>query len=52
MELLRLRFAAGLTFADMAALLKTGEAAVKKRFYRLLDRLRIESTGEGADHER
>jgi RNA polymerase sigma-70 factor, ECF subfamily len=38
-ELLRLRYVAGLSFSDMAALLKRNEAAVKKTLYRLLARL-------------
>jgi RNA polymerase sigma-70 factor, ECF subfamily len=39
LELLRLRFVAGLSFADMAVLLKRNEDAVKKNVYRLLARL-------------
>jgi len=39
-ELLRLRFAAGLKFSDMAALLKRKESAVKMNLYRLLSKLR------------
>ena len=38
-ELLRLRFAAEMTFVEIAALLGRKEDAVKKRFYRLLARL-------------
>jgi RNA polymerase sigma factor (sigma-70 family) len=38
-ELLRLRFAAEMTFVEIAALLGCQEDAVKKRFYRLLARL-------------
>jgi RNA polymerase sigma-70 factor (ECF subfamily) len=38
-ELLRLRFAAGLSFAEIAALVGSKESAVKMRYYRLLDRL-------------
>lgn len=38
-ELLRLRFAADLSFAEIAALLGKNEAAVKKSLYRLLARL-------------
>jgi RNA polymerase sigma-70 factor (ECF subfamily) len=37
LELLRLRFAADLSFAQMAALLGRNEAAVKMSLYRLLD---------------
>ena len=39
-ELLRLRFAAGLTFGQMSAVLGRGEAAVKMALHRLLGRLR------------
>lgn len=38
-ELLSLRFAAGLSFAEMAHLLKRKESAVKMSLYRLLERL-------------
>ena len=38
-ELLRLRFAAELQFLDIAKLLNRNEDAVKKSFYRILDRL-------------
>ena len=38
-ELLRLRFVAGLSFAEMGAVLKRSEGAVKKALYRLLNRL-------------
>jgi RNA polymerase sigma-70 factor, ECF subfamily len=39
-ELLSLRFAAGLTFTDIAVLLKRKESAVKMNLYRLLSRLK------------
>ena len=39
-ELLRLRFAAGLSFGQMAAALGRNEAAVKMAVYRLLERLK------------
>jgi RNA polymerase sigma-70 factor, ECF subfamily len=39
LELLRLRFVAGVSFADMAVILKRNEDAVKKNIYRLLARL-------------
>lgn len=39
-ELLRLRFAAGLKFSDMATLLKRKESAVKMNLYRLLSKIR------------
>jgi RNA polymerase sigma-70 factor, ECF subfamily len=39
-ELLQLRFSAELSFADMAAVLKRNEAAVKMSLYRVLDGLR------------
>jgi RNA polymerase sigma-70 factor, ECF subfamily len=38
-DLLRLRYLAGLSFSDMAVLLKRNEPAVKKTFYRLLARM-------------
>ena len=38
-ELLWLRFVAGLSFAEMGAVLKRREGSVKKALYRLLDRL-------------
>ncbi len=38
-ELLRLRFVAGLNFAEIGAVLKRSEGAVKKALYRLLERL-------------
>lgn len=38
-ELLRLRFAAGLSFAELAELLNKKESAVKMALYRLLERL-------------
>jgi RNA polymerase sigma-70 factor (ECF subfamily) len=39
-ELLRLRFAAGLTYGDMAVILRRSEAAVKMAMHRLLARLK------------
>ena len=39
-ELLRLRFAGGLKFAEIAALLGRKESAVKMSYYRLLERLK------------
>lgn len=41
-ELLQLRFSAGLSFANMAAVLGRKEAAVKMSFYRVLERLRAQ----------
>jgi RNA polymerase sigma-70 factor (ECF subfamily) len=41
-ELLQLRFSAGLSFVDMAAVLGRKEAAVKMSFYRILERLRAQ----------
>jgi RNA polymerase sigma-70 factor (ECF subfamily) len=41
-ELLQLRFSAGLSFADMAAVLGRKEAAVKMSLYRVLDALRAQ----------
>jgi RNA polymerase sigma-70 factor, ECF subfamily len=38
-ELIRLRFVAGLGFAEIGTVLKRSEGAVKKELYRLLDRL-------------
>jgi RNA polymerase sigma-70 factor (ECF subfamily) len=38
-ELLRLRFVAGLSYAEIGEVLKRSEGAVKKALYRLLDRL-------------
>ena len=38
-ELVRLRYVAGLSFAEMAALLRKNEDAVKKSLYRLLARM-------------
>jgi RNA polymerase sigma factor (sigma-70 family) len=39
-ELIRLRYAAGLAFADIAAVLRQREDAVKKSLYRLQERLK------------
>lgn len=47
-ELLRLRFAAGLGFAQIAALLKRKESAVKMSFYRLLARLESQLEADNA----
>jgi RNA polymerase sigma-70 factor (ECF subfamily) len=44
-ELLRLRFAAELSFAEIARLLDRNEDAVKKSLYRLLDRLQEQMEG-------
>ena len=44
-ELLRLRFAAGLSYGQMAALLNKNEDAVKKSVYRLLARLQSQMEG-------
>lgn len=41
-ELLRLKLLAGLTFKDIAALLKTNENTIKKTYYRLLERLQAQ----------
>jgi len=46
-ELLRLRFAAGLGFAEIAGMLKLSEDAVKKRYYRLL--VQLQERMEGSD---
>ena len=45
-ELLWLRFFAGLSFAEIGAILKRSEGAVKKALYRLLNRLG-EQMGDG-----
>jgi RNA polymerase sigma-70 factor, ECF subfamily len=47
-ELIRLRYTAGLSFAEMAALTGRNEEAVKKALYRLLDRLqeKMEASNE------
>jgi RNA polymerase sigma-70 factor, ECF subfamily len=45
-ELLRLRYAAGLKFADMAILLKRKESTVKMNLYRLLARLKSQMEAE------
>jgi RNA polymerase sigma-70 factor, ECF subfamily len=44
-ELLRLRYAAELSFAEIARLLNRNEDAVKKSLYRLLDRLQGQMEG-------
>lgn len=44
-ELLRLRYAAGLSFAEIGKLLNRNEDAVKKRIYRTLERLHIQLEG-------
>jgi len=49
-ELLRLRFVAGLGFAEMASLLGRNEDAVKKTLYRLLDRLQSQLEDSHAAH--
>ena len=41
-ELLRLKLIAGLTFREMAILLKSNENNVKKSYYRLLERLQAQ----------
>ena len=46
-ELLRLRFAAGLTFAEIAEVQGRSESAVKMAYYRLLDRIEMKLTLEG-----
>jgi RNA polymerase sigma-70 factor (ECF subfamily) len=48
-ELLRLRYATGLTFQEMASVTGDNLAAIKKRFYRLLDRIKL--TVEGGANE-
>jgi RNA polymerase sigma-70 factor (ECF subfamily) len=48
-ELLRLRFAAGLSFREIAGLLGRSEAAVKMAVHRLLQRLQVD--WESAGHE-
>jgi RNA polymerase sigma-70 factor, ECF subfamily len=45
-ELLRMRFAAGLSFPEMARVLGKKEEAVKKAFYRLMARLEAEVAHE------
>lgn len=45
-ELLRLRYVAGLSFVEMADLLKKHDDAVKKRMYRLLERLQKQMEDE------
>jgi RNA polymerase sigma-70 factor, ECF subfamily len=47
-ELLRLRFAAGLKFTDIASLLKRSESAVKMSLYRLLSRLKSQMEAKNA----
>jgi RNA polymerase sigma-70 factor (ECF subfamily) len=49
-ELLRLRFVAGLGFAEMASLLERNEDAVKKTLYRLLARLQSQLEDSHAAH--
>ena len=49
-ELLRLRFVADLSFAEMASLLERNEDAVKKTLYRLLARLQSQMEDEHATH--
>ncbi len=44
-ELLRLRFAAGLAFAEIAHLLRRNEGAVKKSLYRLLEKMQNRMEG-------
>ncbi len=46
-ELLRLRYAAGLTFGKMASVLGRKEEAVKKSVYRLLARIRVSMEARG-----
>jgi len=45
-ELIRLRFAAGLTYSEMAPLLKRNEDAIRKRLSRLLARLQNQMDGK------
>lgn len=47
-ELLRLRFAARLSFVEIAGLLKRKESAVKMALYRLLDRLQAQLEAKDA----
>ena len=47
-ELLRLRFVADLSFAEMASLLERNEDAVKKTLYRLLARLQSQMEDQNA----
>lgn len=49
-ELLRLRFVADLSFAEIAALLERNEDAVKKSLYRLLARLQSQMEEKHAAH--
>lgn len=48
-ELLRLRFAAGLGFAEIAGLTRRKESAVKMALYRLLDRLEHQMEDANSD---
>lgn len=41
-EILRLRIVAQLPFAEIASILQKPEARIKKRYYRLLDRLQVQ----------
>jgi RNA polymerase sigma-70 factor, ECF subfamily len=50
-ELLRLRFAAELSFAEIGMLLKRSPAAVKMQLYRLLDRLAEGLKASGLDRQ-
>ena len=47
-ELLRLRYVAGLSYAEMGVLLKKKEDTVKKAVYRLLERLHRQMEAENA----